>query len=92
MSVRKIVVASIICGLSGCSLPPGYHSTQDQEAAFPETRVFRSIDDVPRVKLNLSDGPGLAAWFNSEYNDSDNFCRQPGNDRIRGLYFAVEYF
>jgi len=39
-------------------------------------------------RINLNDGPGIAALFNTRYNEIVSACTQPGTGAVRGYYFC----
>lgn len=86
MKNRMIFFAILIGVLTGCAPSPYYESTGD--AASVESRTFKTVEGGPSTKTDLSDGPGIAMIFNSEYNDNDATCADTTSGNPRGLYYC----
>lgn len=88
MTSTRMLIVFCMALLVGCSTPVSDEATRTGLGPAPP-KVFEAVKHpAPSIKIDLSDGPGLAAWFNNEYNDSTTSCAQPGTGTPRGLYFC----
>ncbi|PHN31619.1 hypothetical protein [Pseudomonas sp. ICMP 561] len=86
MKNQIYILAFLINVLAGCSTLGT--DGLNQERTSPVQRFEKLKAGSSSIKVDLSDGPGLARWFNSEYNDSDVSCTQPVTGQARGHYFC----
>ena len=72
--------------LAGCSSPV---KDDQQTPSVMGIGTFSTVSPQASVQTALSDGPGIAALINKNYNEDTTSCTEYGTGIARGYYFCT---
>lgn len=86
MKYRTVLLVALLGAMLGCTTPT-------QREPGPPLSGLQVEGPIPAAKAaiqaELSDGPGIAALFNKNYNEITSSCIQYGTGTVRGYYFCT---
>jgi len=92
MDFKLLMFAGVLSLVLGChSQSPliDVPSRSDNTAQHSTGPVTVSNVSSASAKIELSDGPGIAALFNKNYNENTDSCIQYGTGQVRGYYWCT---
>lgn len=92
MNFKMLIFAGVLSLVLGCqSQSPLIDLPSRAENTAPENTGLLTVGKVSSAaaKVALSDGPGIAALFNKNYNEDTDSCIQYGTGLVRGYYWCT---